>query len=334
MNIDTLVARLKGLKPRRAVTNLLYLLRYDLKQSLAETQTHLIQEYDYKLALLKQEILYYRIKDYFANHPSDAYEEELHYLNKLGHLCVFPYEQTKTLADVAYGYDTAKRLPYVVHDNTKKLYFPRGWEPEQAKQTYLNYMQVESLLGGDYTTKSPHKYQSDTVFVKDGDVVIDVGAAEALFALDVVDKAEKVIIIESEPVWIEPLRATFEPFMNKVELIHKRVSDRDSSQEITLMSCLKNINPNRLFIKMDIEGYETTLVENNYDLFSANISIDVVCCTYHKATDATTLKSNFDGWGYQTEFSDGYMLFYWDELITPPFFRKGIIRASKQRKHT
>jgi hypothetical protein len=334
MKVTTLVEKLKGLKPKQAFANILYLLRYDLKQSFVDTQAQLIQEQDYKLTLLKQELLYYKIKDYFANHPSDTFTEELQYLTKLGHVCVFPYVQTKTLADVAYGYDALKQLPYVVHDNTKKIYFPRGWEPEQAKQTYLNYIQVENLLGGDYTAKSPHKYQSDTIFVKEGDVVIDVGAAEALFALNVVDKAEKVIIIESEPVWIEPLRATFEPYMNKVELIHKRVSDRDSGQEITLMSCLKSINPNRLFIKMDIEGYETTLIENNQDLFSADIDINVVCCTYHKPDDAATLKAYFDGWGYDTEFSDGCMLFYWDELMAPPFFRKGVLRASKQRQHT
>ena len=330
MNVDTLVAKLKGLKPKQAVTNLLYLLRYDLKQSFFDTQTQLVQEYDYKLALLKQELLYYKIKDYFATYPSDTYADELHYLTKLGHMCVFPYDQTKALVDVAYGYDAAKQLPYVVHDNTKKLYFPKAWTPERAKDTYVNYIQVENLLGGDYTTKAPHKYQSDKVFVNEGDVVMDVGAAEALFSLEVVDKAEKVIIIESEPAWIEPLQATFEPYRDKVELINKRVSDRNSAQEITLMSCLKNTNPNRLFIKMDIEGYETTLVENNKDLFRADTAVSVVCCTYHKPNDAFILKNQFDGWGYDTEFSDGHMLFYWDELISPPFFRKGILRASKK----
>ncbi len=334
MNVNTLVAKLKRLKPKRAFANILYLLRYDLKREFADTQTQLIQDQDYKLSLVKQELLYYKLKDYFVNHPSDAYTEEVQYLSKLGHVCVFPYAQAKTLTDVTYGYDAAKQLPYVLHDNAKKLYFPRAWEPKQAKQVYLNYIQVENLLGGDYTTKSPHKYQSDRVFVKEGDVVIDIGAAEALFALGVVDKAARVIIIESEPEWLEPLQATFEPYINKVELINKRVSDRDSLQEITLASCLKNINLNRLFIKMDIEGYETALVENNQDLFGANIDISVVCCTYHKSTDATTLKGNFDGWGYHTEFSDGYMLFYWDEMIAPPFFRKGVLRASKPRQDT
>lgn len=329
MTIDTLATKLKGLKPSRAVANLLYLLRYDLKQSFAETQIQLIQDYDYKLSLLKQELLYYKVKDFFANHPSDAYTEELNYLSKVGRVCVFPYEQTKIPADVVCGYDTAKQLPFVMHDDTKRLYFPKSWTPEQAKGVYKNYIQVENLLGDDYTVKSPHKYQSNTVSVKEGDVVVDIGAAEALFSLDVIDKAAKVIIIESDPMWLEPLRATFEPYKNKVEIINKRVSDRDSAQEITLMSCMNNTIPSRIFIKMDIEGYETILVENNNHLFSADTAINLVCCTYHKPNDAAILKTYFDGLGYSTEFSDGYMLFYWDEQMAPPFFRKGILRATK-----
>ena len=45
--------------------------------------------------------------------------------------------------------------------------------------------------------KSPHSYVNDTFKVEAGDVVLDVGSAEGLFALDNIELATKVYVFES-----------------------------------------------------------------------------------------------------------------------------------------
>jgi 16S rRNA A1518/A1519 N6-dimethyltransferase RsmA/KsgA/DIM1 with predicted DNA glycosylase/AP lyase activity len=65
-------------------------------------------------------------------------------------------------------------------------------------------------LGGGYMEKMPHQYQTSYFQVKKNDILLDVGCAEALFSLDVIDKVKKVILFESDSVWFDPLKATFE----------------------------------------------------------------------------------------------------------------------------
>ena len=80
---------------------------------------------------------------------------------------------------------------------------------------------------------------------------------------------------------------------------------------------------------MDIEGYEKIVIEDNLSLFSQNIDIRLSCCTYHRQTDADDLNTLFKSLGYDTEFSDGYILFSSENNLVPPYFRKGLIRAKK-----
>jgi hypothetical protein len=159
---------------------------------------------------------------------------------------------------------------------------------------------------------------------------LDVGCAEGLFALDVVDKVRKVILIESNPIWFEPLKATFEKEMNegKVTLIEKNVGAKDDSRSVTIASVLENEEYESLFIKMDIEGNEIEVVKSCADLLKVNKDIRFSCCTYHRQNDADVLENIFESSGFRTAFSDGYMLFIYDKHIKYPYFRKGIIRAS------
>ena len=50
----------------------------------------------------------------------------------------------------------------------------------------------------------------------------------------------------------------------------------------------------------------------------------VTCCTYHRQDDALFLKSFFEEYKYDTEFSKKFMLFYQLIEFIPPYFRKGI----------
>jgi hypothetical protein len=79
---------------------------------------------------------------------------------------------------------------------------------------------------------------------------------------------------------------------------------------------------------MDIEGHETSVVESSKEFLLERQNIRIACCTYHRQNDADTLARIFSDSHYEIEYSDGYMLFIYDELRAP-YFRKGIIRAKK-----
>ncbi len=72
--------------------------------------------------------------------------------------------------------------------------------------------------------------------VKDNDILSDIGAAEGNFSLSVIDKVQHVYLFETDNDWIEALEKTFEPWKEKVSIIHKFVGNKDTDTCITLDS--------------------------------------------------------------------------------------------------
>lgn len=132
----------------------------------------------------------------------------LSYIQQTGDLCMIPYEMKGEGVKVNYGFDKEQKLPFVTHDG-KKLFFPENWEKSRVVFAYADYINSESLTGKGIKERSPHQYQSDGFKVEDGDVLVDVGCAEALFALDVIDRVSKVYLIENDKQWFKPLEQTF-----------------------------------------------------------------------------------------------------------------------------
>jgi len=288
---------------------------------------------DLKIELfnIQSELLYLKLLRYYENNPSKTFEKEISYLKELGYITVFPYKQIKSLENIEGGFDLKRKMPFILHNN-KRLYFPKSWDVEQAKGMYNILIVNENILGGGYTEKAPHQYQNNDFRVHKGDIVLEIGAAEALFSLDIIDLAKKIYIFEPKKIWRKPLQATFEPYKDKVEIIEKYVSNIDSADEVKLETCLKFDDSENFFVKMDVEGYEKLVIEDNISFFSKNTDIRVSCCTYHKHEDADDFKEIFTNLHYNIEYSEGYMLFLSGNDLKPPYFRKGMIRASKNLK--
>lgn len=281
-----------------------------------------------EIETMKKEILYLKIMHYLNNN-SEEYKDEKKYLNLLGTLAVFPYKRTNKELDIVNGdFDRKRKMPFVYHKGNK-LFFPSHFSLEKAKSIYLNYIVKENILEGDYIEKRPHQYTTESFFIKNGDIVLDIGGAEGLFLLNAIDKIKKGYIFESEKFWIDALKATFEPFKEKVIIINKFASNTNSSNTVTIDSCLEN-QPGDVFIKMDAEGSEMSVLKGAENVVNRKNDIRIACCTYHKNNDAELLESFFKSINYQTEFSDGYMLFFYDEELKAPYFRKGLIRANKR----
>jgi predicted GNAT superfamily acetyltransferase len=90
----------------------------------------------------------------------------------------------------------------------------------------------------------------------------------------------------------------------------------------------KNID----FIKADIEGAENQLLKGAKVMLSRQTPIKVALCTYHRHSDAAVLNQMLSEKGFHTEFSKGYMIFFYEmyDKLKPPYLRKGLIRGVKR----
>lgn len=218
-------------------------------------------------------------------------------------------------------FDNKEKLNYVVHEG-KRMYMSPKLQGEETIRQYYNSLCMEQDI------KSPHLYQSEKVKIEDGDVVLDVGAAEGFFSLSIIDKASYVYMIEADEAWRKALEATFRPYGDKVRIIEKFAADVDGENKITIDSIIKN---ERLdFIKMDIEGGERSALKGAVNTLIAH---DVKCsiCTYHNDNDFDEIQHFFENMEYQTETSDGYILCtgMWEKDNRNLDFRRGIIRGWK-----
>ena len=177
---------------------------------------------------------------------------------------------------------------------------------------------------------SPHRYLTSEFDVKQGDVIVDVGAAEGNFSLSVIEKASKVYLFEVEKDWIKALEATFEPWKEKVEIVQKYVSDTDNEQSIKLDTFFAE-NQKVNFIKADVEGAEAQVINGANKLINNQKDIRIAVCTYHRQTDAQQLDELLKAKGFRNHFSDKYMIFHYgsSNVVEPPYLRKAVLRGVK-----
>lgn len=276
---------------------------------------------------LRQEILYLQAIS-LAAPWADLFAHEIKFLREEG-FSALPYPQIRSLAFVESGQCTSTGLPFVVHSG-KRLYFPKSYSLQKVEGVYRRYIERECLLGGGFTEKAPHQYETDTFHVRSGDVVVDAGAAEGLFALDMLEKAHRIYVVECDPLWHQALRATFAPYADKVELIERRLAQHDTRQSIRLDTLLKHDCAAGFFVKMDIEGAEVPVVEASQPFLTREQSVRLCCCAYHRQDDAQRLESFFHRIGYKTKRSEGYILYSSDARQRSPYFRPGLVRAWRQ----
>ena len=185
-----------------------------------------------------------------------------------------------------------------------------------------------SFLLMEQDRNSPHRYQTDTFYVCQHDVVLDAGVAEGNFALDIIDLVDKLYLIECDEKWIHALKYTFEPYKDKVEIVEAVLGD-GSHGSATIDGI---VGENRIdFIKMDIEGAESRALHGaEQSLKRNNVKLDV--CAYHNFDDEEKIKKLLETFGYQTEVSEGYMVFT-ERLLESetafPRFVRGMVRGRK-----
>lgn len=226
----------------------------------------------------------------------------------------FVDEYTAIKRDVFF--DNSCSMSYVIHKD-KRMYFPREWD-EQKITDYYNSVVMEQ------DCRSPHSYFSKGYVVEAGDIVVDVGAAEGIFSLDVLDIAKEIYVIEAESYWVEALQQTFKNYPDKVHIVHGFVDSVSEGDRISLDDLLagKEIN----YIKMDIEGYERAAINGAQKILANADKLTCAICAYHCHGDEEWLKSIFLKLGYKIDTSAGYMCPNWSiESVIDAELRRGLV---------
>ena len=222
------------------------------------------------------------------------------------------------------GFDKGKGLPYVIHNN-RRFFGRKDQTVEEIERSYRYFVDEEGLLGTGRRIKSPHSYVDTTFRVEPGDIVVDIGCSDALFAFDNAEKAKRIYLFESWNRWRPALNASFEPFMGKTRVYSRFVSDRTTRKEIKLCDAINESSSDCYFIKMDIEGGERAVIQSSAEFLRAN-KVKLSCCVYHRQDDAKVISEILKELGFSFRYSQGYMLPLCGDMLFP-YFRHGVIYA-------
>lgn len=266
-----------------------------------------------------------------SNYRKEEYKAEIDYLksnwkSQKENELVFPYsfyeEYIPDINDAIY--DSDKEMYYVMQ-NGKKLYYP-GTNKRWIAKKVCNHRREQDA-------RSPHNYFSDGFGKpKENEIFIDVGCAEGGEALDCVDSAKRVILIEQSDSWIPALEASFEKYKDKVTIIKKFASDKRCENKIMLDDIM--VKGENYFLKMDVEGAEMEVLRGAKESLSRG-GVRCTITTYHRETDAKEIYDFLSSLGYTCKFTTGYLCMFsrafkeWN--ARPPYFRKGVIKAYKER---
>lgn len=273
-----------------------------------------------------------KINSYFSTHAGEKekFAKELNFINtiakqkpsesekKLYSIYPYPFTLRYNHTETEVFRDEKADMFYVFFEG-KKMYYHNGFTTKEDVQ--MHFMSISA----EQDAESPHRYFNGFFSVTKDDVVADLGAAEGNFALTIVNDVKELYLLEADPAWADALNKTFEPWKEKVHIIQKYVGGCNDNKTITLDELFKEKYIS--VIKMDIEGAEVDVLKNAQQFISER-SLKMIITTYHRKNDATEIKELLESAGYHTMFSNNYMLYIWDNL-TPPYFRNGLITASK-----
>lgn len=276
-----------------------------------------IREKRHNNILLKELDIQYREGNY-----EPSWEEELRYILKNKKIEVFPYVWTREyenktveiLKDDKYG------MKYVLHKG-KKLFFPKGYSDTFIKKYYLSLIMEQD-------ERSPHCYfENNEDSLKDC-IFVDVGAAEGIISLEIIDKVQSAILFECNEAWKKALEATFSPWHEKIQIVSKfagNVKGKDTVELDDWFSTMLLDAKRELVLKLDVEGSEKEVLQGAEKLLQKAVKTAYVC-TYHRQEDFEILVDMLKKYDYNIKATEGYM-FYGTQ--NDESFRKGVIRAYK-----
>lgn len=277
------------------------------------------------LSMISQAVLSLMNREYWEKmHPEYKADEHvkkiIDYIDVHREVKLIPYDFMEEYAsfETQVYWDDTHALPFLMHGD-RKMFFPAEWSNEDILSYY-------GTLLAEQDERSPHSYQKSGYEVRQGDVVLDAGAAEGIFGLNCVTQAKKIYMVECDEMWLRCLGATFEDeiLSGKVILVDKYLSEKADDENITIDVIFDNETVN--YLKMDIEGYEKQALSGAKETLRRAQNIRMAICSYHCHEDELWIKEFLRQMHYETTTSDGYMCPDWTpESILKAQLRRGVV---------
>lgn len=233
------------------------------------------------------------------------------------------YNQYVKLGDERHivQWDCIENMPYIIFED-KRMYYPCDY----VFQEYEGRKVVVDI-SAEQQKGSPHRYINGDIMIENGDIIADAGVQEGNFSLRYIERVKMAYLFECDSRWIRPLQKTFEKFKDKVILCNGILGQIHGGCYTNLNNIIKTeLN----FLKMDIEGAEIGALLGGKDVLMNN-NVKCAICSYHKNGDEMAIKDLLNLYGYKTNTSRGYMVFYYDNNIYSSLdFRRGIVYAKKE----
>lgn len=245
-------------------------------------------------------------------------EEECEYMLREGRALIFPYPWTKEYRPEAITVfmDNTKRMPYVILDEGRRMYFPRSFSRTDVMEYFTGILMEQDR-------RSPHYYFNPKDEKLKNSVFLDIGGAEGYITLMVLPYVKEAVVFECDKQWVTALDATFKPYRDKVRIVPKFAGRKDSEDAVCIDSVVNG--KDNVVLKIDVEGMEKEVLSGAVKTLD-KADTKVYVCVYHKKNDEKELGRMLKQHGFQIKVSDGWMYYGGADAS----FRRGIIRAEKR----
>lgn len=209
----------------------------------------------------------------------------------------------------SYSSLARKRIIAIEQDDNFKIISLRGIPGPLYYPRSFGMQSLFQVIGETLYTSNWHNYEIPGTQVSRDDVVVDCGAAEGLFSLNIVGRCRRVVIIEPMPAYHQSLHETFKPYQN-VSIIRCALSDEQGSgyitddeirSELTLqkpgvetpITTLDDLFHKKRsplsYIKADLEGYEMKMMGGAVETIR-EWKPKIAITTYHNKGDADRIR--------------------------------------------
>lgn len=182
---------------------------------------------------------------------------------------------------------------YEVSFNTfsDKLFWPKNFTINRLDQVV-----AETFDPNDW-----HFYQKEKTRIEKGEILLDIGTAEGLFPLTVVDTCKHIYMVEPSTTFYKCLNKTFAKHLDKVTIFNTAIGNEDGTitfNEDSLDGMISEVkNDSQLmsiqkvdtlfkngekitYLKADIEGFEAEMLKGAEQTIKQNRP-KIAITTYH-----------------------------------------------------
>lgn len=173
-----------------------------------------------------------------------------------------------------------------------KLYWPGSFTIDRLDQ----------VVAETFDTNDWHYYQKEHTEVHHGEIILDIGTAEGLMPLTVIDKCKHVYMVEPSVAFCNTLHKTFKDYQDKTTIFNYAVGNEDgvinfdensldgtvskensenlNKIEIHKIDTILNQNQKITYLKADIEGFEQEMLKGAAETIKRN-KPKIAITTYH-----------------------------------------------------